>query len=109
MLLGPKPPVPLCPHPPVPGLSVWASPGPVGLVAALVGAECLPPDEVAELLGVGAAAVEVQERIVLGTSVMLTTRMMMIWMCDDDKDDYDDKADGKDNDDDYNREVDRGL
>ena len=97
---GPEPPVSLAPHPPVPGLSAWAFPRVVGLVTALVGAERLPPDEVAELLGVGCAAVEVQVRIVLGTSDMMTTRMMMIWTCDDDKDDDDDKADDKDDDDD---------
>ena len=77
---GPELPVTVAPHPPVPGLQAWASAGPVGLVTALVGAERLPLDEVTELLGVGAAAVEVQVRIVPGASVMTTTRMMvMIW------------------------------
>ena len=47
--LGPEPAIALAPHPPVPGIRARAVASPMALVVALVHAERLPLDEVAEL------------------------------------------------------------
>ena len=74
----PEPPIALAPHPAVPFLNARPHARPMGLVAAVVRAKRLPLDQVAELLGVRSAAVEVQVRVVLGTSVIVVVVVVVV-------------------------------
>ena len=68
----------MAPHPAVPFLTARPHARPMGLVAALVRAKRLPLDQVAELRGVRTAAVEVQVRVVLGTSVIVVVVVVVV-------------------------------
>ena len=68
---SPEPPIARAPHPAVPVVNARPHARPMGLVAAVVRAKRLPLDQVAELRGVRTAAVEVQVRVVPGTSVIV--------------------------------------